>query len=132
MNTAQVIAAMIDAAAPVISAYWTDIAHDARYIADAPAGSTFLWAPYEHGTRLVTVERAGKPNLAAAEAFDAMQGAQAISKRDADALKWFALTVYAGGDWTFAKIPAYDAQAAVMGAAAAARQTPERVNVLNL
>jgi hypothetical protein len=90
MTQAQLIAAMLQAAAPVVQAFHSDLAHDARLIADAKPGDVFMWAPYEHGSRVVVLWRERRPNLKAAEMLAAFN--EASSKP----LVWFIACVRAG------------------------------------
>lgn len=86
MTRAQLIAALLDECAPIIRDYWTDVRHDARLISNAPEGSTFLWSPYKSGTRIILLQRGGKPNERAASIYSAMMAQR-------DNLTWFYASV---------------------------------------
>lgn len=89
MTHAQLIAAMLQTARPVIEHYWTDIAHDAETIAKAEPGDVFLWAPVPCGTRLVCLWRGDRPNDLAQPLCDAINGSGAPAQ-------WFRIVI--GGD----------------------------------
>lgn len=74
MNVAQVIAALNEAAAPIVEHYASDLAIDAGHIEAAPPGSVFLWAPYNCGSRFVTLWRGSAANRVALHSFDLMDG----------------------------------------------------------
>jgi hypothetical protein len=105
MNAAQILTAMLDAAAPVVKSYWTDIRHDARLISEAPATSAFLWAPYEMGTRIVMLQHGDMPNAMAAELFAAMDRPSTP--------QWYYVCVGMGD---FAPVSREDAQTSALGA----------------
>lgn len=103
MTKAEIIIAMLDAAAPVIQSYWTDVRHDARLIAELPDASAFLWGPRAHGTHIVLLSRDESPNERAAELFAAMK----------DVPQWYYICANMGD---FAKVSLDDAAASAIGA----------------
>lgn len=72
MSKADIIVSMLDAAAPVVKSYWTDLGHDARLINASAPGDTFLWAPREGGSHIIVLWRGINPNRKAAELYAAM------------------------------------------------------------
>lgn len=129
MNHAQLIAHMGEVAKPVIEAYWTDFTHDARLIADAPRGSTFLWAPYKHGTRVIVLGRGERPNIRAASIFSAMQD-NAKTASDTP-LAWHCLRVE-GDDSAMALCTADEACAEAWNATRKAECDPRHISELNM
>ena len=73
MTCAELIAKMLETAAPVTRHYWTDLFHDADLIAKAADGDVFLWAPVECGSRIITLWRGDRPNKLAASLNQAMR-----------------------------------------------------------
>jgi hypothetical protein len=121
MTHAELIAAMLQTARPVIQQYWTDLTHDARTIAAAQEGDVFFWAPYSHGTRLVCAWRGDRPNTHARELMDAMQACDPPPQ-------WFRIVI--GFDDTFG-LDAVPSSAAAEECAAASRtaRDPSRETV---
>lgn len=93
LSQAHLIAAMLENAEPVVKAFHGDLRHDAKLIANAQDGDVFLWAPYEHGSRIVVLWRGDRPNTRAASIFSAMQEAQKASSATAAPLAWFRITI---------------------------------------
>lgn len=118
MTQAQLIAAMLAAAAPVTKHYWTDLGHDAKLLADAEPGDSFLWAPYESGSRIIVLHRGDKPNKRANEIFDAMQS------QDGDHAQWHRIVVRPGDGGVILPLCSEDARADAKGASNAAQTTP--------
>lgn len=120
--------AMAKVAKPVIKAYHADFEiHDAKVIHGLKDGDVILWAPDAHGTTLIVLARAGRPNHRAAEHFEAAKA------RNAPA--WFVASLYHDGEsghWSLS--PAPDAPEIVARfAEQAARDTaPDPVRELHL
>jgi len=89
LTRAHLITALLDAAEPVVKAYHGDLRHDARVIADAAPGDSFLWAPRESGTFIIVLARGERSNKRGAELFDIMDKQYA-------GLDWHLLTVEDG------------------------------------
>ena len=77
MTQAQLIAAMLEAARPIVKAFHGDLSHDARTIADAAEGDVFAWGPLECGSRLICLWRGDRPNMHAKLLAEAMRQAGA-------------------------------------------------------
>lgn len=118
------LSALAKIAAPVIKAYHDDFrVHDAKVISALAPGDVILWAPREHGSHLIILARADRPNQSAAEHFAAVT----------DAPAWYLAGIATDGQsWTLA--PAPDAADIVARwTERAARDTaPEPVKELHL
>lgn len=85
MTQADVIVEMLNVSKDVIKHYWTDISHDAKLIAEAKTGDTFLWAPYTHGTRIILISRGKNFNDRAKSSFEAMNTSEVT--------QWYHITI---------------------------------------
>jgi hypothetical protein len=131
MKTAQVIAQMLEIAHPIVKAYHGDLRHDARLIADAAPDAAFLWAPVANGSRIIVLRRGDKPNVRAAEIFDAMTG----HGRQGEVEHWYLIRLWADVDMgEIERCEDCDAQklARDVTQRAAQRSDAERISELNM
>lgn len=123
MTQAQLIAAILGHAKDVVKHYWADLTHDARLIADAKPGSTFVWAPRESGTFVVLLQREGQPNTEANHLFG-------LFSKSSDAPKqWYYLSVGQAGECRVDAIP--QEEAALAAAEATKRAFCNKANAVS-
>jgi hypothetical protein len=124
MDKVDLIMALLEAAQPIIKAYHGDIRHDVRVIKSMGPESSLMWAPNPFGTYLVMLRRDGRPNIRAAESFNAMN----CQYPD---LGWHIVTFAEKGCDILAVEPD-TARAVAEGMTANARRTPDHVSEIHL